>query len=161
MNVFKTLLDKVLATLCVILFSFLVLLVTWQVITRFVLNDPSVVSEDLAKYCFVWLVLFGAAYVFGERGHMAIEFVRDKFPAKWQLLAGILSEMVIITFAALVLVFGGYKATSLAWTQLSASLQIPIGYLYAAMPVSGAFIIFYCLYNIFSLFSKEKQVDPI
>lgn len=156
MTAAKNMLDKVLGALCIGLFGFLVLLVTWQVVTRFVFNDPSVISEELAKYCFVWLVLFGAAYVFGEKGHMAIEFINDKFPGHTKTGADVLIEIVIILFAALVLVVGGFKTTSLAWTQLSAALQIPVGYLYAAMPVSGIFIIFYCVHNIYQILLKQK-----
>lgn len=161
MSYLKKGLDKVLGVLCIVLFAFLVLLVTWQVITRFVFNDPSVFSEELAKYCFVWLVLFGSAYVFGENGHMSIEFIKDKFPAKLKMSVEVFIELVIIAFAAAVLVKGGYTVTVLAWTQLSASLQIPVGYLYAAMPISGVCIIFYCLYNIFLIFQKKKPLEEI
>ncbi|WP_456276612.1 TRAP transporter small permease [Bacillus sp. AK128] len=163
MNSIKKLLDKVLGTVSIFLFGFLVLLVTWQVITRFVFNDPSVISEELAKYCFVWLVLFGAAYVFGERGHMAIEFIKDRFPLKLKVAVEVFIELVVIFFAALVLVKGGYSATTLAWTQVSASLGVPVGYLYSAIPVSGLFIIFYSVYNICESINKREQqpIEPI
>ncbi|WP_282155455.1 TRAP transporter small permease [Cytobacillus gottheilii] len=159
MKLIKTILDKILGSVCIILFAFLVLLVTWQVITRFVFDDPSVISEELAKYCFVWLVLFGAAYVFGERGHMAIEFVKDKFPTGIKMGVELFIELVVILFAALILVQGGYAATSLAWTQLSGALQIPVGYLYAAIPLSGVFIIFYCIYNMYLIIKNKKPLE--
>ncbi|PSL40180.1 TRAP-type C4-dicarboxylate transport system permease small subunit [Planomicrobium soli] len=161
MEFLKRGLDKVLGIFCIILFAFLVLLVTWQVITRFVFNEPSVFSEELAKYCFVWLVLFGSAYVFGENGHMSIEFIREKFPDKLKMAVEVFIELVIIAFAALILIKGGYAVTELAWTQLSASLQIPVGYLYAAMPTSGVCIIFYCIYNISLIFQKKKPLEEI
>lgn len=161
MNYLKKGLDKVLAVLCIVLFAFLVLLVTWQVITRFIFNDPSVFSEELAKYCFVWLVLFGSAYAFGENGHMSIEFIKDKFPAKFKMAVEVFIELVIIFFAALILVKGGYAVTELAWTQLSASLKIPVGYLYAAMPISGVCIIFYCINSITLIFQKKKPLEDI
>lgn len=158
MKFIKNCLDKALGAFCVLLFGFLVLLVTWQVVTRFVLNDPSVISEELAKYCFVWLVLFGAAFVFGERGHMAVEFLKDKLPDKWKLFVEIFIEIVIIVFSASVLVKGGLKATTMTMTQLSASLQIPVGYLYAALPLSGLFILFYCIHNIYELWGRRKSL---
>ncbi|MFC0271807.1 TRAP transporter small permease [Metabacillus herbersteinensis] len=161
MKVIKNILDKVLGALCIALFGFLVLLVTWQVITRFVFNDPSVISEELAKYCFVWLVLFGSAYVFGENGHMAIEFIKDKLPTKLKLGVEVFIEIVVILFAALVLVKGGFNATSLAWTQISAALQIPVGYLYAALPISGICIIFYCFFNIYLILTKQKPLEQL
>lgn len=159
MSVIKKYLDKLLGSFCIMLFAFLVLLVTWQVFTRFVLNNPSVISEELAKYCFVWLVLFGSAFVFGERGHMAIEFLKDKLPEKIKSVVEIFIELVIIVFATLVLIKGGFDATSMTMGQLSAALQIPIGYLYAALPTSGVIIVFYCVNNIFENVGKLKSVQ--
>lgn len=159
MNFIKKIIDTVLSAICVVLFGFLVLLVTWQVFTRFVLNDPSVISEELAKYCFVWLVLFGSALVFGEKGHMSIDFIKDKFPDSLKKITEIFIELVVMAFAYLVLIQGGLKATNIAWNQISASLGVPVGYLYAALPISGAFIFFYCVYNIYLTIVSPKLPD--
>lgn len=157
----KIILDKVLASVCVALFGFLVILVTWQVFTRFVLNDPSVISEALAGYCFVWLVLFGSAFVFGENGHMAINFVKDKLPKKMKIGSEVFIEIVNIVFVLLVLLIGGYTAAEIAWSQLSASLQVPVGYLYAALPISGTFTVFYCIFNIYLILKKKKPLEQL
>jgi TRAP-type transport system small permease protein len=161
MNTVKKVLDKILAVVCIALFSFLVLLVTWQVVTRFVFNSPSVFSEELAKYCFVWLSLFGSAFVFGENGHMAIDFVREKFPDKMRMGVEVFIELVVIAFAVLVLIMGGYNATSLAWNQMNATLHIPVGYLYAAIPLSGIFIVYYCINSIYLIVTKKKPLEEI
>jgi TRAP-type transport system small permease protein len=161
MKFIKSLLDKVLGTICIILFALLVLLVTWQVITRFIFNEPSTISEELAKYCFVWLSLFGTAYVFGENGHMAIEFVKDRFPKKLKIGTEIFIELVIIAFSAVALVKGGLDATNLAWTQISAALQIPVGYLYSIMPICGVIIIFYCIYHIYLILTNQRPIESI
>ncbi|MFP3918744.1 TRAP transporter small permease [Lysinibacillus telephonicus] len=161
METTKKVLDKILSSICVVLFGALVLLVTWQVFTRFVLNNPSAFSEELAKYCFVWLVLFGAAFVFGENGHMRIEFIQDALPVKIKMVVQIFIEISIIFFSALVLLSGGLTITKLAWEQLSAALQIPVGYLYAVMSVSGIFIIFYCIYNIYTILKNKKPLEVV
>ncbi|MGY4691108.1 TRAP transporter small permease [Salibacterium sp. K-3] len=161
MEYIKKTIDKVLGTVCIGLFAFLVILVTWQVFTRFVLNNPSAISEELAKYCFAWLVLFGAAFVFGENGHMAILIMKDQFPKKLKMSVEVFIEIVSIVFVLLALIIGGYLAAKIAWNQMSASLPIPVGYLYAALPVSGAFMIFYCLYNINLILKKRKPLEQL
>ena len=70
MTTVKNGIDKVLTWVCVVLFAALVLDVMWQVVTRQILNNPSAWSEELAKYLFIWLGLFGASLVFGERGQI-------------------------------------------------------------------------------------------
>lgn len=161
MESIKKVLDKILSTLCILLFGGLVVLVTWQVFTRFVLNNPSTYSEELAKYCFVWLVIFGAAFVFGENGHMRIEFIQNSMPNKLRMATQIFIEISIILFSALVLISGGLTTTKIAWTQMSAALNVPVGYLYAVMPISGFFIIFYSLYNIYVVVKTKKPLEII
>ena len=59
-------------------FAFLTLLAVWQVITRYVFNDPSTWSEELSSYMFAWVTLLGAAYVFGQMGHMNIPILIER-----------------------------------------------------------------------------------
>ena len=74
MNKLRNMLNKVIEVICITLLAFMVVLGTWQIITRYVLNNPSTVSEDLLIYSFVWMGLLGAAYVFGKQDHMLCHF---------------------------------------------------------------------------------------
>jgi TRAP-type C4-dicarboxylate transport system permease small subunit len=161
MSTIKKGLDLLLAGICALLFTVLVVLVCWQVFTRFVLNAPSAFSEELATYCFVWLVLFGAALVFGENGHMAMDFVKNRFPQRLQMGADILIQLCVLAFAALVMVRGGMSSASLAWTQATGSIQIPLGYLYLALPISGVLIIFYAIHSIVQVVALRKPISEI
>ncbi|TFD53557.1 TRAP transporter small permease [Cryobacterium frigoriphilum] len=160
MKMLKRIIDKVLEVVCIALFAGLVLLVVWQVFTRFVLSAPSSFSEELATYAFVWLVMFGTAYVFGERGHMAMDFVKNKLPLRVRTGANVLIEVLVLTFAALVMVRGGSSSASLAWAQATGSIQIPLGYLYLALPISGVLIIFYSVYNILEIVRRARSGEP-
>jgi TRAP-type C4-dicarboxylate transport system permease small subunit len=141
-------LDAALKWFCVALFAVLVLVVVWQVFTRQVLSAPSTWSEELAKYIFIWLGLFGAALVFGERGHIAIDAVVQKLPQRWQRWNAVLGQVVIGAFAALVLVYGGWQVSELAWNQNLPGLPLNVGWLYLALPLSGALVLFYTAYHL-------------
>ncbi|MEU2202544.1 TRAP transporter small permease [Isoptericola sp. NPDC019482] len=141
-------LDVVLRWLCVLLLGALVLVVAWQVFTRQVLSAPSVWSEELAKYLFVWLSFFGTALVFGERGHIAVDFLVRKAPEHLQRAAAVLSQVVTFAFAALVLVYGGWQLAQLTWTQDVPSLPLMVGWLYLVLPVSGVLVLFYTVYHL-------------
>ena len=62
------------------LFVVLVLVVMWQVFTRQVLASPSGWTTTVSQYLFIWLVLFSVAMVFGERGHVAVDFFARLLP---------------------------------------------------------------------------------
>lgn len=141
-------LDKILEVICCTLLGLMTIFATWQVASRYVFNNPSTVTEELVLICFVWMGLLGAAYVFGKQEHMRMSFLVDKLNEKNQTKIKLFSEIVIILFAALVLVFGGFKMSQLSMGQSSSSLQIPMGYIYFALPLSGVVTIIYNALNI-------------
>ena len=80
MEMTKKILDRVLFWITVVLFALLVIIVVWQVFSRQVLQNPATWTDEGARLNFVWLGLFASAFVFGERGHVAVEFLVRKFP---------------------------------------------------------------------------------
>ncbi|MCJ2377655.1 TRAP transporter small permease [Vibrio sp. ZSDZ34] len=157
-NTFKTVLDWVVERACIAIMAVLTILVTYQVVTRYVFDSPSAVSEVLSRYMFVWLVLIGGAYVFGLREHMAISYVRDKFPPKIGIIVDMLTEWAIAIFAYIVMWQGGYKASVRQMWQQDSALEIPMGVIYSALPIAGALILFYFAINQVKLINKFQQL---
>lgn len=161
MTTVKNGIDKVLTWVCVVLFTALVLDVMWQVVTRQILDNPSAWSEELAKYLFIWLGLFGAALVFGERGHVAVDLLVQRSPRTVQLVLMVLVQLAILAFAVLVLVWGGIRVSNLAWDQNLTGLPVNVGWLYTALPISGALTVFYTLYHLVRIVTgAEAPIDP-
>lgn len=159
MNKLRSILNKVIETICMILLVFMVVLGTWQIITRYVFNNPSTISEDLLIYSFVWMALLGSAYVFGKKDHMTMVFLRQKLEGKSdkvKLGLNVMTELVVMVFSALVLVLGGVQISILAMGQISPALGISMGYIYLALPLSGIITI---IYNILNLADLKKEVN--
>ena len=57
MKIIRSMFDKWIEAASIGIFALMVLLVTFQVFVRYVLNSPSAFSETLTRYLFVWLVL--------------------------------------------------------------------------------------------------------
>ena len=156
MEKMKKLFDRVLEASCIALMSVMTILVSYQVITRYIFNKPSAVSEVLARYMFVWMVLLCAAYVFGLREHMNIPFVKDKLPPRGGIVCDIIGEVIIALFGLGVMVSGGYAGAMRQMGQLDSALQISMGIIYAAIPLSGISIVFYFFYNVSKLLKEFK-----
>lgn len=152
-------LDKVLEVVCCTLLGLMTIFATWQVASRYIFNNPSTVTEELVLICFVWMGLLGAAYVFGKQEHMRMSFLVDKLSEKDQVRMQIFAEVVTIAFAVLILVFGGYKMSQLSMGQSSSSLQIPMGYVYLALPLSGIITVIYNTLNIQILVNKLTKKE--
>lgn len=54
----------------------------WQIITRFILNNPSSWTEELVRYTLIWLTMLGVPYAYGKEQHIALTFITDKFTKK-------------------------------------------------------------------------------
>lgn len=159
MGAVKKTLDKILKVISVALFALLVLIVVWQVISRQILQDPAGWTEELARFTFVWLGFFAATLVFAERGHIAVDFVARKSPPAVQKGSGILSELAIIAFAVLVLVWGGWRAVVGTWGQRLGVLPAQLGMVYIVMPIAGVLITFYAVYHLAGILTGH--VSPL
>ena len=129
MKTLKHGLDRFLAFVCIVDFIVMVLLTVYQVVVRYVFKSPSSVSEVLTRYCFVWLILLSATYVFGQRDHICITYLK---------------------------VYGGSVITTMNMLQYDSILKIPTGTIYSIIPVCGVLIIFYSIYNLTVELNKKE-----
>ena len=139
--------DKILAIFLIAIMGIMTLLVTYQVVIRYVFDSPSAFSEVGSRYLFIWLILFGSAYVFGLREHMAITFVKEKFSKRTRIIVEMFIELITVVFAYTVMITGGYSSAVRQMWQLDSALQIPMGVIYAAIPISGALMFFYFMFH--------------
>ena len=141
MSILKNALNRILEVVCSVLFAFITIVGTYQIVSRYVFNAPSTISEELLTYSFTWLALLAAALVFGKKDHMRMSFIADKFNGNKAIFIGIVSELLVMIFAALVLVYGGISITKLTTTQITASLGVNMSYIYMILPICGVIIV--------------------
>ena len=150
MKQIRSQLDKIIELLLVSILSAMVINGLWQIITRYFSATPSSFSDELARYLMIWLGLMGAAYVSGKKEHVSIDYFLKKLNRKKRFLLNRIIGFIIIFFAFLVMVIGGGNLVfiTIKLEQLSPSLQIPLGFVYSVIPLSGLIIIFYQISNI-------------
>ena len=153
--------NAVVSTICIILFAVMVVVGTYQIITRFVFNNPSTISEELLTYTFAWMAIFSSAYVFGKRDHMRMTFVADKLPKEQRKILEIIIELLIIAFAVIVLVYGGFTIMGLTMTQKTASLGVMMGVIYAVVPICGILIAIYGVMNVIDLCAGYENTEEV
>ena len=155
----KNKVDLVLKWILVIIMAAMTLNVLWQVFTRFILKDPSSFTEELARYMLVWVGILGASYVAGQKLHLAIDLLSTKLIGNKKSNLEIIIQSLILLFAFFVMVIGGIRLVQITLTlnQISAALQIPLGYVYSVIPLSGLLIMFYSITFIVDEFIRKKS----
>lgn len=139
--------DAALRTLLVILVVMLVVSVAWQVMSRYLLDDPSPWTEELARFLLIWIGMLGASLAFRQRAHLGLELLPQKLEGTPAAVLRYFTLFVIALFAITVLVMGGSNLVALTWElrQYSAVLGMPISWVYSVVPLTGTIIVFYCL----------------
>ena len=162
----KKVFDKILEVLGTITLAIMSVLVVYQVVTRYVFNAPSAYSEALSQYLFVWMIMFGSAYVYGSKEHLTIDLLKDKFPPKMNMVVEVITNICLFAFILLVCVKGGYNYTMSQVKRIDPSLHISMAVLYVSVPFTGVITLYYAIYNIVRSIQdykegKRKLSDPL
>jgi len=141
----KRVLDKILGSFLVALMVLMVLAVLWQVFSRYVMNSPSSVTEELSRYLFIWIGILGAAYAAGQQTHISIDILHPKLNDQNRMRLRIFINSLIIFLSLAVLVIGGANLVYVNYDlgQYSAALNLPVSFVYLVVPLSGILVIFY------------------
>lgn len=139
------------------IFSLLVIDVLFQVFSRYILSSSFSWTEELARFSLIWMTILGAAYLNAKREHLSMDFLYQKFTEATKVRVSILIEIIVFLFALIVMVVGGFNLvyTTLHLEQLSGTLRIPLGYIYAILPFSGLLIMLFSVYHIVKIYSKQ------
>lgn len=117
-----------------------------QVVFRYILNQPSPWTEELARYIFIWISMIGAAFGVMKHSHFGFELLVKKLPYKLQrfeyLFIYACMGILIIT-----LIYHGIKMVHIVSFQITPALQIPMRYVYFSLPISGILMGFHLLCN--------------
>lgn len=159
MHALKIILDKSLTRFLGLLMATMVVCITWQVVSRYLLSNPSTWTEELARFLLIWIGMYGSAYVFSIKMHLGIDLLTSKLEGNKALYVALFSMTVCGSFAFAAMVIGGANLVALTWdlNQTSPALGLKIAWIYSAIPLSGVIICFYSLY--FCLHPNSNNSD--
>ncbi|GAB3065627.1 TRAP transporter small permease [Virgibacillus ainsalahensis] len=157
MNKSKEIVDKVLLSVTSFMLVLMVLLSIWQVTARYLLNVASPGTEEAIRFLLIWYGLLSAAYVFGIKKHIAILFFREKLGLKTQSLLEKFTNVLIILTAGVLMVYGGIQIMLLTTTQIAPATGISQAIVYASLPISGLFVIFYTIHSMMAGYENTGE----
>ncbi|MDO4626058.1 MAG: TRAP transporter small permease [Pasteurellaceae bacterium] len=154
--------NRILSIFSVFLYIVLVCCVIWQVLSRYVLGTPSIVTDELSRFLFMWVGLIGAAYVTGLKRHLAIDLLLIKTTGQKKKILEIVILVIMLFFASFILVYGG---ANLAWDthisgQISPSIGLDMGLVYLCIPISGLIMMFYILVDLIEKITNKPSSLP-
>jgi TRAP-type C4-dicarboxylate transport system permease small subunit len=149
---------KILRHALMILMGALVLSVTWQVLSRYVLDQPASWTEEAARFLLVWVGVLGAAAVSYSREHLAIDLLPRRLQGRRALALRVFIECMVLGFALVAMVVGGSRLVLITWelNQLTPALGLPTAVLYLVVPLSGVLMVLFSGVQIMTLLSQSE-----
>lgn len=121
-------------------------LVLWQVFTRFVLNNPSQLTEPYAVLLMSWFIFLGAAIGTKEGFHMSFDVLAHSLPPRLRWLPESLSDLIVLVFG-LGMAFWGFQLVASGWDSTIPLVGLPDGVSYIPLVAGGL---------LFALFAFER-----
>lgn len=125
-----------------LLLSLFIIVVLAKVVFRNYLNIPMMWADEVAVICFIWTVFLGAAVAVRHKMHYTVDLAPTKL--KFNLSLDILAHIIVSSFIY-VMIFHGYSFMVMGFSRFSTALTIPLAYTFAAIPVSGLFMLLFTI----------------
>jgi len=121
--------------------------VFFQVVMRFAGSSAFDGIDEVPRYLFVWLVMIGAASAMYRNEHTVLDYFVNLLPERGRALVSAFVNIVGIVFFAYMIKLSWVLVPN-AQYQTSAGLELPLGYVFAAIPIGAALIIVPMLRNV-------------
>ncbi|GAB5560029.1 MAG: TRAP transporter small permease [Synoicihabitans sp.] len=152
-EVMKRILDRyylVLKTALTILMGLLIVPVVLQIVSRYTGIIPRWIwTEEIARFCFVWMVMIGAMIAVRDKAHFEVDMLPSPRTARGRRIADMVVHGVMFLMAVAFVRYG-YDFARFGLRQTSEMSGINMASIYIAFPLAG---ITWCL------FLGEKLVE--
>ena len=151
----EKILDAVMRFLMAVAMAALVLGGTWQIVSRWILGNPSTFTDEFLRYMLIIASMLGSAYCFYRDEHLSLELVTDRAKGVFAIILQVFIELAILFFVCYVFIYGGWKLAMNA-TNVSSVMHIPMKYMYMIEPISGVFIVVARILKYVQLLTAKK-----
>lgn len=115
-----------------------------NVALRYLTSQSIEWAEEVSRHMMIWLTFLGAGPVLRYGGHIAVENLQDSLPRPFAIAMRSFVALLLLAFFVF-MIWYGWLYVERTQFQLTAATQIPIAYIYAAMPVGGALLVVHWL----------------
>ena len=156
---FSDMLDKAMEIVIVAMLGIMVVVTGAQIVCRVFFTSLSW-SEEATRYLLIWSTLLGAGCVYKHSGHISITVLQDLLPEKAKdVLQIVIHALCIVLFA--LIVFYGVKYFGKQGKQLSATMRLPMKYVYTCIPLGAGIMIVHAvdavLQHLMHMLGKEAK----
>lgn len=152
------LLEKFLKFFLIVITGAMIIIIVYQVFGRYVINQAPSWTEEIARFCLVWLSFLGAALIVKYKTSIRVTFLVDNHLSdKMQVRLNKFSNYIIILFSLFMVIVGTMHVMNTRM-YFSEALHIPIWILNSTVPISGTCMLFFALEDVFNTHKKKRLI---
>jgi TRAP-type C4-dicarboxylate transport system permease small subunit len=145
-------LARALRALVTLLMGLLIVPIVLQIASRFIDALPHFIwTEEVARFCFVWVILLGAAVAVRDEAHFELDLFGKPGSARARAARRLFVHGAMLIVAG-VFVWFGYPFARLGFAQVSELTGLNMLAIHVAWPLAGALV---------ALFVLEKVADDL
>lgn len=138
----------------------MVLMVFGNVILRYAFNSGITVSEEMSRYCFIWLTYIGAMIAMRERGHLGVDTMVKHLPVMGKKICLFISEALML-FCNGLFILGTWEMHELQVTNISPVVGISMIWIYGIGYVVGIVMGLFNLNVLYRLVTGRLTEDEL
>jgi len=151
---------KLVEALLAALLAAMVVMVFGNVVLRYFFNSGIVVSEELSRFCFVWLTFIGAIVAAREGTHLGMDNLVSRLSRRGKLICLAASQLLILICCAL-LVTGTWQQHAINATTAAPVTGVPMIWIFGLGYVVGAGIGLIALRDLWRIARGEIRDDEL
>jgi TRAP-type C4-dicarboxylate transport system permease small subunit len=149
--------------LLIVMLAAMATMVFANVALRFLTDHSILWVEEVSRYLMIWLTFLGAGLVLRHGGHIGIDALQEKVPRWAPHIRAVIFVLLLAFF--LFMAWIGTRYALLTWSQTTPVMEIPVGFVYLAMPAGFLLLIVHLLlmaapYVRRNEFIVDAEFDP-
>lgn len=147
--------ESALNIICRVFLGAIISIIFYGVIMRYIFSRPPAWAEELSRFIFIWMLMFGAIVVTREQSHIGLTILVDLLPRRLKFIISNLTRFLMICFCV-VMIQQGMKIYPIVAEASSPTFGISMGWLYLTIPVGGFLMAIFILENIVKSFLEAN-----
>jgi TRAP-type C4-dicarboxylate transport system permease small subunit len=160
MKKFIDLFFRLLELLVVTCLVAMVIMVFGNVVLRYAFNSGITISEEMSRYCFIWLTYIGAMIAMREGEHLGVDTLVKHLPVMGKKVCLFTSETLML-FCNALFVLGTWEMHDLQVTNVSPVVGISMIWIYGVGYVVGGVMGVFNLNVLYRLVTGQLREDEL
>ncbi len=140
--------------------ALMVVLVFGNVALRYVFNSGISVSEEMARWLFIWVTFLGAIVALRERAHLGTGFLLDRLPTGGKKACLVVAHLLMLGTCWLVLE-GAWEQAKINWDVSAPSSGLSMAIFYASGVVFAISALLILANDLFGLLTGRVSADEL